>query len=93
MKEASKLNSLKIEKRFKNFEEFTVDNISKLLQQAIRTKVEVQVHLISGETYLGVCLHGEFSGYYSIQTDQVTTNPFYIGRLSKSHQLRMPGYI
>ncbi|WP_150271736.1 hypothetical protein [Paenibacillus tepidiphilus] len=40
------------------------------LQQAIHAGVKIQVHLISGETYMGQCLNGDRPGYYSIQTDK-----------------------
>lgn len=39
-----------------------------LIFHAIETELQLQIHLVSGETYVGFCQESDSSGYFTIRT-------------------------
>jgi len=39
-----------------------------LLFHAIETEIQLQIHLVSGETYVGFCQESDSSDYFTIRT-------------------------
>lgn len=60
---------IRLFKRIKSFMRGVLTVNLSLIFHAIETEIQLQIHLVSGETYVGFCQESDSSGYFIIRTE------------------------